>query len=559
MTAMKRCEEWLNNPYFDEETKKELKAITDQSEIQDRFYRDLEFGTGGLRGILGAGTNRMNAYTVRKATQGLANYIIKQGKQGQGVAIAYDSRHMSPEFSKEAAMCLCANGIKAYRFESLRPTPELSFALRKLHCAAGIVITASHNPAEYNGYKVYWEDGAQITYPRDKEIIAEVKNVTDFHMVRTMKLEEAEAMGFYQEIGEEIDEAFYTEILSLVKNKEAIDKAKDLKIVYTPLHGTGNIPVRTILKRLGFENVYVVEEQCVPDGSFPTVKSPNPEEASAFAMALKLAKEVDADIVMGTDPDADRLGIYCKNKAGEYVSFNGNMSGSLLCEYILGQKKEHGEDLSNKAVITTIVSSNLVKAIAENYKVKCFETLTGFKYIGEYIHKFELEHSYDFVFGMEESYGCLPGTYARDKDAVGACVMLCEAAAYYYSQGLTLYEQLLNIYNKYGYYREALHTETYKGEDGAKKIQEIMERLRKNPLGSVGTCKVKNVTDYDKEGTGFVRSNVLAYELENDAWFVVRPSGTEPKIKFYTGVVGNDMQDAMKKSEQLLSDVLKEL
>ena len=558
MTAKERYEEWLSNPYFDEATKAELKSVTDEKEIEDRFYRDLEFGTGGLRGVLGAGTNRMNPYTVRKATQGLANYIIKQGKQSQGVAIAYDCRNMSVEFSKEVAMCLCANGIKAYRFESLRPTPELSFALRKLGCTAGVVITASHNPAEYNGYKVYWEDGAQITYPKDVEIIEEVNKVTDFNMCKTMSEEEAKAAGLYAEIGEEIDEEFYSEILALVKNKEALAAAKDMKIVYTPLHGTGNIPVRTILKRLGFENVYVVEEQCVPDGNFPTVKSPNPEESSAFEMALELAKKVDADIIMGTDPDADRLGIYCKGENGEYVSFNGNMSGALLCEYILDQKQKRGEDLSNAAVITTIVSTNLVKAITKHYGVNCFETLTGFKYIGEYIHKFELENSYEYVFGMEESYGCLPGTYARDKDAVGACVQLCEAAAYYLSQGMTLYDQLKKIYEKYGFYRELLSTQTYKGADGAAKIQGIMTKLRENPLTKVGDYTVEKVTDYNQDGTGFVKSNVLAYQLNNDAWFVVRPSGTEPKIKFYIGVVGDSMSDSEAKAQQLLEDVLKE-
>ena len=466
---MKIYREWLSNPYFDEDTKAELKAIEhDENEIKERFYMDLEFGTAGLRGIIGAGINRMNIYVVRRATQGLANYIIKQGGSSKGVAIAYDSRHMSPEFADEAARTLAANGIKAYKFESLRPTPELSFAVRELGCIAGINVTASHNPPEYNGYKVYWEDGAQITAPKDVEIINEVQSIIDYGALKTMSEEDAKAAGLYEVIGSEIDDKYMEALKKLVLRPEAIkEQADKLKIVYTPLHGTGNVPVRRVLKELGFTQVHVVEEQELPDGDFPTVSYPNPEDKKAFALALKLAKEVDADIVLATDPDADRLGVYAKNtETGEYQSFTGNMSGMLILEYLLSQRKELGILPENGAVVTTIVSGKMAREIAKAYNVTLIETLTGFKYIGEQIKFFEQDHSHEFLFGYEESYGCLEGTHARDKDAVVAVMALCEAAAYYKSKGLTLCQQMENLYKTYGYYKENLISQTFKGMEG---------------------------------------------------------------------------------------------
>ena len=562
-----KYEFWCQSPIFDEATKAELKAIeNDETEIFDRFYKDLEFGTGGLRGVLGAGTNRMNVYTVSKATQGLANYIIQQNGQDKGVAIAYDSRRMSPEFANEAALCFAANGIKAYVFDSLRPTPELSFALRELGCISGIVITASHNPPEYNGYKVYWEDGAQITYPKDVEIISEVGRVTDFAAIKKMSLEEAKAAGLYEVIGADIDDKYMAALKKLVLHPEAIKaQASKLKIVYTPLHGTGNVPVRRVLKELGFEQVYVVPEQEMPDGNFPTVSYPNPEDKKAFELALKLAKEVDADLVLATDPDADRLGVYAKDtKSGEYKVFTGNMSGMLICEYELSQKKALGLMPENGAIVTTIVSSNMAKAVAEAYNVYCPETLTGFKYIGEQIKLFEENHSYEYLFGFEESYGCLVGTHARDKDACVAVMALCEAAAYYAGCGLTLWDQMLNIFEKYGYYKEDLFTKTFKGADGAEKMKQMMDELRSNPPKEVGSYKVlafrdyrvdtvKNMATGEVTPTGLPKSNVLYFDLEDDAWFCVRPSGTEPKIKYYAGVKGTSLEDAEHKLEGLMN------
>ena len=568
MEYLEKYNEWCNRKIFDEETKKELKNITDENEIKDRFYKNLEFGTAGLRGIIGAGTNRMNKYTVTQATQGLANYIKKSGKENKGVAIAYDSRNMSEEFSKWTALCLNANGIKTYRFESLRPTPELSFTVRYLNCIAGIVITASHNPAEYNGYKVYWEDGAQIVSPVDKEIMAEVKAVTDFSEIKNISIEEAKEKGLYNEIGEDIDKAYIEELKKLVLNKEIIAKVqKDLKIVYTPLHGTGNIPVQRILKEIGFENVYVVPEQEKPDGNFPTVKYPNPEDKKAFELALNLAKKVDADIVLATDPDADRLGIYAKDtKTGEYMPFTGNMSALLIAEYELSQKKEKGLLPKNGALITTIVSSNMAEAIANEYNVKLIEVLTGFKYIGEQIKHFEQTKEFEYLFGFEESYGCLIGTHARDKDAIVAVMALCEAAAYYKSKGLTLWDQMINIYEKYGYYKEGQISITMQGIDGAEKIKNILNNLRNNSPKIIGQYKVIEARDYDtgivqnyetgeKSDTKLPKSNVLYYKLENSAWCCVRPSGTEPKIKFYIGIKGNSMEDKEKKLQELLDAV----
>ncbi|MDE6625574.1 MAG: phospho-sugar mutase [Lachnospiraceae bacterium] len=564
-------EEWMNNPYFDEDTKKELASIAnDEGEIKERFYADLEFGTAGLRGVIGAGVNRMNIYVVRRATQGLANYIKKQGGESKGVAIAYDSRRMSPEFSEEAALCLAANGIKAYRFESLRPTPELSFAVRHLGCIAGINVTASHNPPEYNGYKVYWEDGAQITPPHDGGIMDEVKAITDLSVCKTMDKAEAEKAGLYVTIGAEVDDAYIAELKKLVIHQDCIDKyGKELKIVYTPLHGTGNIPARRVLKEIGFENVYVVPEQELPDGEFPTVSYPNPEAAEAFELALKLAKEKDADLVLATDPDADRLGVYVKDtKSGEYITLTGNMSGCLLADYELSQMKAvNGSLPEDGALIKTIVTSNLADEIAKAYGIRLIEVLTGFKYIGQQILNFETSGKGTYLFGFEESYGCLIGTHARDKDAIVATMALCEAAAYFKGQGKTLWDAMLDMYDKYGYCIDAVQSVSLKGIEGLAKIQEIMNTLRENTPAKIGKYDVLSARDYKKDtiknlatgevtATGLPSSNVLYYDLSEDAWICVRPSGTEPKVKFYYGVKGTSLEDANKLSEELGKEVL---
>ncbi len=570
MEYKERYQEWLSNPYFDADTKAELEGIKeDDNEIKERFYMDLEFGTAGLRGIIGAGTNRMNIYTVRKATQGLANYIIKNGSADKGVAIAYDSRRMSPEFADEAALCLAANGIKAYVFESLRPTPELSFAVRKLSCIAGINITASHNPPEYNGYKVYWADGAQITPPHDKGIMDEVKAVEDYTTMKTMPLDAAKEKGLYESIGADIDDAYIAELKKQVKHQDAIDAAaKDLKIVYTPLHGTGNIPARRILKELGFENVYVVKEQELPDGEFPTVSYPNPEAAEAFELGLKLAKEIDADIVLATDPDADRLGVRVKDKNGEYHTLTGNMSGCLLADYEIGEKKEIDGGLpADGKFIKTIVTTNMADAIAKYYGVDLIECLTGFKFIGQQILGFETSGKGEYLFGFEESYGCLIGTHARDKDAIVATMALCEAAAFYKTLDMTLWDAMIAMYDRYGYYKDDIQSITLKGIEGLAKIQEILETLRKNPPAEIAGYKVLKARDYKADtirdmetgevtGTGLPSSNVLYYDLTDDAWVCVRPSGTEPKVKFYYGVKGTSMEDADAKSEAMGKEVL---
>lgn len=560
MGYMENYNEWLEDPYFDEETKQELKGIAgDDKEIEDRFYKELEFGTGGLRGVIGAGSNRMNVYTVRKASQGLANYVIKNRGQDKGVAIAYDCRFMSPEFADVAACCLAANGIKSYVFDALRPTPELSYALRELGCIAGVVVTASHNPPEYNGYKVYWEDGAQVSVPRDQEIIDEVNKVR-ITEAKTMDKEEAKSRGLYTVIGEEIDDKYLAELKKLIIHPEVIkEMADDIRIVYSPFHGTGNVPVRRILKELGFKNVYVVPEQELPDPKFTTLDYPNPEDPKAFTLALKLAKEKDADIVLATDPDADRLGIYAKDvKTGEYVPFTGNMSGMLIGEYRISEQKKLGTLPANGALVKTIVTTNLADAIAESYGLKLIEVLTGFKYIGDQIKRFEQDGSYEYVFGLEESYGCLAGTHARDKDAVCAVMCLAEAAAFYKKNGLTLWDQMINIYEKYGYYRESIHTITLKGIDGAEQIKGIMERIRKEPPKAFGELKVNRFVDYSKgpEVTGLPVSDVLYFDLENNSWCCVRPSGTEPKIKFYMGVKGTSLDDSDKKLEALKEAVV---
>lgn len=562
---MKIYGQWLEDPYFDADTKNELRAIADdENEIRERFYMDLEFGTAGLRGIIGAGINRMNIYTVRRATQGLANYIKKQGGEEKGVAIAFDSRRMSPEFAMEAAMTLAANGIKAYKFESLRPTPELSFAVRELGCIAGINITASHNPPEYNGYKVYWEDGAQFTPPHDKGVLEEVLAIEDLSTVKTTSEEEALRSGKYQVIGKEIDDKYIENVKAQVVNQDAIDRMqKDITIIYTPLHGTGNIPARRVMKELGFENVYVVPEQELPDGDFPTVSYPNPEAEEAFTLGLKLAKEKDADLVLATDPDADRLGVYVKDaKTGEYHPLTGNMSGSLLCDYVLSQKQAKGQIPADGQVIKSIVTTNLVNAVAEHYGCELVEVLTGFKYIGQQILKEEQTGKGTYMFGMEESYGCLIGTYARDKDAISATAALCEAAAYYKEKGMTLWDAMVAMYEKYGYYKDTVKSIGLKGIEGLAKIQEIMENFRQEPPKTLGDYTVTAARDY-KAGTimdmasgavrptGLPSANVLYYEMNDGAWLCVRPSGTEPKIKFYYGVKGASMEDADIRSEKM--------
>ena len=542
MEYKEKYKEWLENPFFDEETKRELKKIeNDEKEIEDRFYKELEFGTAGLRGVIGSGTNRMNKYTVGKATQGLANFIKKENAGEKGVVIAYDSRNMSKEFSECAALCLNANGIKTYVFENLRPVPELSYAVRKLGTIAGIMITASHNPAKYNGYKVYWEDGAQITYPKDEMIINEVKQIKNYKEIKTIEKKTAIQEGLYNIIGNEIDNSYIEELKKLLQNPEIIKEQRNLSIVYTPLHGTGNIPVQRILKEIGFENINIVSKQEKPDGNFPTVVYPNPEDKKAFELALKLAQEKNAEIILATDPDADRLGVYAKDSQKNTLSQNG-------------------------VIIKSIVSSNLAKPIAKEYGIKLIEVLTGFKYIGEKIKEFELSNEYTYEFGYEESYGCLVGTHSRDKDAIVAVMILCEAAAYYKKQGLTLWDQMVKIYEKYGYYKEEAISITLEGIDGADKINLIMNNLRQNPPKKFANYEVEKIRDYktgeitdiktgNKSNTNLPISNVLYYELNDDAWICIRPSGTEPKIKYYIGVKGVSFKNAQNKLEQLAKEV----
>ena len=572
MDYLEEYQKWIKSDIFDEETKKELESLkNNENEIKERFYKNLEFGTAGLRGIMGAGTNRMNKYTVGKATQGLANFIIKENGQDKGVAISYDSRNNSKEYAIESALCLNANGIKTYVFEDLRPVPELSYAVRKLNCVAGVMITASHNPPKYNGYKVYWEDGAQITSPKDIQIIDEVNKVKDYGEIKTIDIEEAKEKRLFNLIGIKFDDEYISELKNQILNIDIIKKqGKDLKIVYTPLHGTGNIPVQRVLRELGFENVYVVPEQEKPDGKFPTVDYPNPEDKNAFKLALDLARKVNADIVLATDPDADRLGVYAKDeKNDEFMPFTGNMSGMLIAEYLLSQKKKKGLLPNNGALVKSIVSTNLANVIAKEYGVKTFEVLTGFKYIGEKIKEFEQTGEYSYQFGFEESYGCLIGTYARDKDGICAVMSLCEAAAYYKDKGLTLWDQMINIYEKYGYYKEEAVALTFEGIEGTNKIQNMLESMRAKPFVKLGNCKVLKFRDYKKgiikdlitgeeTSTDLPVSNVLYYELENDSWCCVRPSGTEPKIKFYLGVKADSFENANKEIELIKKDILVE-
>ena len=570
MNYLEEYKKWCESPEFDEETKKELQAIkNDEKEIEDRFYKELEFGTAGLRGIIGAGTNRMNQYTVGKATQGLANYILEQGTQDKGVAISYDSRKMSKEFSMQTALILCANGIKTYLFESLRPVPELSFAIRELKCTAGIMITASHNPPKYNGYKVYWDDGAQIVSPRDKDIIAKVRAVESFSEIKQMSEEEAKDKGLLNFVGTEMDDKYIEKLKSLILNPEIVkEQGKKLKVVYTPLHGTGNMVAERLLKEIGIENLYVVPEQKEPDGNFPTVDYPNPEDPKAFTLALELAKKVDADVVLATDPDADRLGIFAKDtKTGEYKDYTGNMSALLIAEYRISQMKEKGILPKNGMMITTIVSSNLTKAIGEYYGLDVIEVLTGFKNIGAIMRKAEENRDKEYVFGFEESYGCLIGDYARDKDGIAAVMALCEAACYYQSKGMTLWDQMIAIYEKYGYYKETQVSIVREGAEGAEEIKQIMTNTRNKDIEKIGDYKVLTFKDIEKDyvknmitgeesKSGLPKSNVLYYELEDNNWCCIRPSGTEPKIKLYMGVKGKTDEEATKKLEDLKQAML---
>ena len=565
MNYLEEYKKWCESPEFDEETKKELLSIKDdEKEIEDRFYKELEFGTAGLRGVIGAGTNRMNKYTVGKATQGLANYILEQGTQDKGVAISYDSRRMSKEFSLLTALILNANGIKTYLFENLRPVPELSFTVRKLKCTAGVMITASHNPPKYNGYKVYWDDGAQIVEPRDKEIIAKVRAVESFSEIKEISKEEAVEKGLFNVIGTEMDDEYISVLKSKILNPEIVkEQGKKLKVVYTPLHGTGNTIAGRLFKEIGMENVYVVPEQKDPDGEFPTVSYPNPEDKAAFKLALELAKKEDADVVLATDPDADRLGIFAKDaKTGEYMEYTGNMSALLIAEYRIEQMKEKGILPEDGMFITTIVSSDLAKAIAKYYNLECIEVLTGFKNIGRIMRQEEEKNGMKYVFGFEESYGCLIGDYARDKDGIAAVMALCEAACYYASKGKTLWDAMEDIYKKYGYYKEAQVSIVMEGAEGAEKIKEMMTNMRNTPVEKIGEYKVLTFKDVEKDyvkdmvtreesKTGLPKSNVLYYALEDNNWCCVRPSGTEPKIKLYMGVKGTSDEDAAKKLEAL--------
>ena len=571
MGYMENYKKWCEDTYFDEATRAELKAIEgNDKEIQERFYKDLEFGTGGLRGIIGAGTNRLNIYTVSKATQGFANYIIKQGEDAvkKGVAIAFDSRRMSPEFAEITALVLNGNGIKTYIYPSLRPTPMLSFAVRELNCTGGVVITASHNPPEYNGYKVYWADGGQVPYPRDEAIIEEVNAVTDFHTIKTANKDEAVKAGLFNVIGEEVDEAFDKNVLAQIVNPEIIKEQHDLKIVYTPIHGSGNKPVRHVLEKAGFENVTVVPEQELPDSEFTTVGYPNPENPAVFELAIKLAEKIDADIILGTDPDCDRVGAVVKTKDGSYTVLTGNMTGTLICNYICSQKAKLGTLPKNGALVSTIVSSEMTKAIAKKYNLAYFDVLTGFKYIGEKIKEFEQTGDYQYVFGFEESYGCLSGTYARDKDAVVASLLICEMAAYYKSRGMSLYDGLMELYDTYGVYKEIIHSITLKGIEGIENMKKIMDTLRKDAPSEIAGVKVTETRDYleDKivnvatgkvSPTNLPKSNVLYFTLADDTWFCVRPSGTEPKIKIYFGTKADTVENAEKKIATAQDGIMK--
>ncbi|RKN78858.1 phospho-sugar mutase [Paenibacillus ginsengarvi] len=557
--AMKQYEIWMNDSFIDEHTKQELESLRgSDKELEDRFYRDLEFGTGGLRGVIGAGTNRMNRYTVAKATQGLAQFIIGQAQRKPGsVVIAYDSRNQSPEFALEAALVLAGNGVKAYVFESLRTTPELSFAVRHLNASGGIVITASHNPPEYNGYKVYGRDGGQLVPHDAGQVLAQIEAITSFAAVKRMERSEAEAKGLLEWIGETVDEAFVQAVSSVSLHPDVIKSTSDdFRILYTPLHGAGNLSVRAVLERIGFRHVFVVPEQEKPDANFSTVKSPNPEEREAFTMALAMAPQTNPDIIIGTDPDCDRMGAVVRNDQGEFVVLNGNQSGAIMAYYVLSSLKERGELPDNGVLVKTIVTSEMGAVIAESYGVRVINTLTGFKYIGEKMTEFDRTGQYRFLFGYEESYGYLAGTYCRDKDAVLASMLICEAAAYFKSKGKTLYDVLQELYTKYGYFREALESRTMKGKDGLDKIKAIMEDWRSHPLAEVAGVPVVRVQDYSKGIDGLPAENVLKYTLADHSWFCLRPSGTEPKIKMYFAVQASSGEDAAGRLDRLRVSVM---
>ena len=568
MVYREKYNEWISSSTISEEVKEELRAIKDEKEIEDRFYKELEFGTGGLRGIIGAGTNRMNVYTVGKATQGFADFINDTYKGEKAIAIAYDSRNMSKEFAKAAALTLCANDIKVYLYESLRPTPMLSFAVRHLKCKAGIVITASHNPKEYNGYKAYGEDGCQLTDEPAKEVIGYVNRVEDYSKIKTMSEEEALEKGLLVYIGENVDKAYIESLKSLTIREELVkDHAKDLKIVYTPIHGSGNIPVRRVLSELGYENVLVVKEQELPNGNFPTAPYPNPENPDVFKIAMEMANKVNADVIFGTDPDCDRIGVVVKDNKGEFRVLTGNQTGMLLVNYVLGSLKELNKLPKNGVVIKTIVTTESVRKMAEAYGVKLIDVLTGFKYIGEKIREFEETGSNEYLIGFEESYGYLFGTFSRDKDAVVASMLIAEMTLYYKKQGKTLYDALVEIYEQYGYFKESLVSVELKGKEGQEKIGRCLDLLRADEITEVNGVKVVKSFDY-KSSTekdlianttskiNLPKSNVLKYILEDDSWFVVRPSGTEPKMKVYLAVKGNSLEDADKQTERFKSSVM---
>lgn len=569
MDSASKMKFWLESDYFDKETKNELLGLKDnEKEIEDRFYKNLEFGTGGLRGIIGAGTNRMNIYTVRVASQGLADYIKETGTQDSGIVIAYDSRFMSPEFSLEAAKVFCANGIKTFLFDELRPVPELSFSVRYLKAAAGVVVTASHNPKQYNGYKVYGEDGGQLPLEAANTVINHINKIEDITTVKTISKEEAIKKGLLKIIGSEIDDAYNENLKQLCINKDAVEKVADtFKIVYTPLHGTGNKPVRRILKEIGFKNVLVVKEQELPDSEFSTVKSPNPEERSAFEIAIKLATENNVDLIIGTDPDSDRVGVVVRKNDGQYEVLTGNQTGCLLMEYILSALKENGKLPTNGFVVKTIVTTELTRAIAKNYDIELLEVLTGFKFIGEQIKLRDEEGDQKYLFGFEESYGYLAGTNVRDKDAVVASMLIAEMAAYYKLKGMSLYDALISLFEKYGYYLEGINSFTLEGKDGLTKIKDAMKSMRNTKYSSFGDFKIKAIRDYQNgirtviaygtvEKLTLPESDVLYFETVDGSWFCVRPSGTEPKIKIYYGVSEKTLELAKQKLQNLTNSVL---
>lgn len=557
LRAQQNYDAWLHDPHIDETTKAELQGIAgEQREITDRFYKDLEFGTGGLRGVIGAGSNRMNVYTVGKATQGLAQYL-KETTVSPSAAIAYDSRHFSPEFALEAALVLAGNGIKAYVFESLRPTPELSFTVRQLKANAGIVVTASHNPPEYNGYKVYGDDGGQITPETAARVIAEIRGVTSLAAIRKLSREEAEAQGLLVWLGEDMDAAYISAVAQVSQNEELVRRTSEqFRVLYTPLHGTGNMPVRRVLERIGFQQVRVVPEQEKPDPNFSTVKSPNPEEREAFTIAIEQAKAWDADIIMGTDPDADRMGTVVKNANGEYLVLTGNQAGAIMVHYLLDAMKAKGTLPANGAVIKTIVTSELGASIAKSHGMTVFNTLTGFKYIGEKMTAFDQTGEHTFIFGYEESYGYLAGNYARDKDAVIAAMLICEAGAYYKAHGKTLYEVLQQLYAEHGYYLEGLQTRTLKGVEGVAVIGGIMENWRGQAPGTAGGVRIVRTEDFAQGLYDLPKENVLKFHLEDGSWFCLRPSGTEPKIKMYFAVKGTSGEDAQARLQRVTEDVM---